>query len=196
MNQEFHEVKYLLCLQMLDAARIAEAFRKRGLYGAGHLGTDILELGELLKMVIESGTYPCASISMNLMLFSFVQALGRHWEWAARNEADVQLGTRLSQDATRFIAYGVDHIRSLTAMRPAEKESLNGHLDLMENGLVGLLGARAFIEPLVVISGGIDPVASFYERSFDEYLGRCAAAGLGDRRERSPIRSFLSLLRH
>jgi hypothetical protein len=196
MNQEFHEVKYLLCLQMMDSARIAEAFRKRGLYGAGHLGTDIKELGELLKMVIESGTYPCASLSMNVMLFSWVQALGRHWEWAARNDADIYLGTRLAQDATRFIAYGVDHIRSVVTSRPAEQESLNGHLDLMENGLVGMLGAPGFIEPLVMISGGLDPVTRFYERTFEEYLGRCAAAGLGDRRERSPIGDFLALLRN
>lgn len=194
MNQEFHEIKYLMCLQMLDAARIAEAFRKRALYGKGYLGRDCPELGDLLKMVIESGSYPCASASMNLMLFSFVQGLGRHWEWAARNEADTFLGTRLVQDATRFIAYGIDHIRSLLAVRPAEADALNGHLDLMENGLVGALGAPEMIEPLIVLSGGLRPVASLYARCFEEYAQRCQAAGLGDRRKRSPISHFLTLL--
>jgi hypothetical protein len=193
MNQEFHEIKYLMCLQMLDAARIAEAFRKRALHGHGRLGVECRELGELLKMVIDAGTYPCASASMNLMLFTFVQGLGRHFEWASRNAADRFLGTRLAQDATRFIAYGVDHVRSLTNVRPNEAEAINGHLDLMENGLVGVMGARELLEPLVVLSGGLDPVARFYASMFDEYLGRCRAAGLGDRRKRSPIPQFLQL---
>lgn len=195
-NQEFHEVKYLMCLQMLDASRIAEAFRKRALYGQGRLGVDCRELGELLKMVLESGTYPCASASMNVMLFSLVQALGRHLEWASRNPADRFLGSYLAQDATRFIAYGVDHLRQLTRARPHEVESLNSHLDLMENGLVGVLGAREVLEPLVVLSGGVDPVERLYGGLFEIYRARCEAAGLGDRRERSPIPHFLGLFRN
>jgi len=193
-NQEFHEIKYLMCLQMVDAARIAEAFRKRALYGDGRLGVDFRELGELLKMVAESGTYPCASASMNLMLFSWVQGLGRHLEWASENAADRVLGTLLCQDASRFIAYGVDHIRSLTRDRRHEVESISSHLDAMENGLVGLLGAPEFIEPLIVLSRGFEPVARFYGRATSEYFGRCETAGLGDRRARSPIPAFLALL--
>jgi len=195
MNQEFHEVKYLLCLQMIDAARMAEGLRKRALYGEGGLGQDFPELGELLKMVFESGTYPRASASMNLLLCSWVQALARHWEWASRNAADRFLGSHLAQDASRFLAYGVTHLRGLLAARPSEAEALNEHLDLLENGLVGLLGARAHLEPLVLLSGGLEPVAQLYARSFEEYARRCESAGLGDRRQRSPIPDFLRLLR-
>jgi hypothetical protein len=194
MNQEFHEVKYLLCVQMLDAARTSEAWRKRALYGDGGLGVDCPELGELLKMVAQSGTYPCASASMNVMLYSFVMTLGAHLEWAAKNLADSFLGARLAQDASRFVAYGVDHLRCLVRARPAEATSLNGHLDLMENGLIGWLGARAHLEPLVVLSGGFAPVRAHYERSAREYFERCDAAGLGERRARSPLGKFLSLL--
>jgi hypothetical protein len=194
MNQEFHEVKYLMCVQMIDAARTAEAWRKRALYGDGRLGVECLELGELLKMVMDSGTYPGASASMNLLLYSFVMTLGAHLEWAAKNGADSFLGTRLAQDAGRFVAYGVDHIRGVTAARPNEAHALNGHLDLIENGAVGWLGARAHLEPLVVLSGGFAPVRAFYERSVREYFERCEAAGLGDRRERSPLTKFLALL--
>ena len=195
VNQEFHEIKYLLCAQMIDATRLAEAFRKRALFGEGGLGKDSQELGELLKMVFESGTYPCASASMNLLLFSWVQAFGRHLEFLARNAADVFLATRLAQDASRFVAYGVDHLRSLLAVRPAEGESLNGHLDFVENGLVGWLGSRELLEPLVVLSGGIDPVRRMYEQAAREYLERCRAAGLGERAGRSPLPRFLALLR-
>ena len=194
MNQEFHEVKYLLCVQMIDAARTAEAWRKRALYGSGGLGVDCLELGELLKMVADSGTYPCASASQNLLLYSLVMTLGAHLEWAAKNAADAFLGTRLAQDSGRFVAYGVDHIRGVAKARPNERDAINGHLDLIENGAVGWLGARAHLEPLVLISGGFEPVRALYERSVREYFERCAAAGLGDRRARSPLGKLLSYL--
>lgn len=194
INQEFHEVKYLLCTQMFDAARIAEAFRKRALYGSGSLGVESRPVGELLKMVFESDSYPQASVSMNLMLFSFVQALGRLWDHVADNAADSFLGIRLAQDASRFVAYGTDHVRSLVRARPLMAEELNDHLDLLENGLVGALGAAEVIEPLILLAGSLQDVITFYERTSDEYLARCAAAGLGERRARSPLGGFLSML--
>jgi hypothetical protein len=194
MNQEFHEVKYLLCVQMFDAARIAEAFRKRALYGDGSLGVECVALGELLKSVFESDTYPQASLGMNVALMSWVQALGRHWEATATNAADVFLGTRLAQDATRFVAYGVDHVRQHLRHRAGELDLLSEHLDWTENSLVGALSAREMIEPLVLVSGGFEPVRRLYERAADEYFERCEAAGLGDRRGRSPLPGFLALL--
>ena len=194
-NQEFHEVKYLMCVQMFDACRIAEAFRKRALFGDGSLGVDSKALGELLKAIFACDTYPEASLAMNVMLFSWVQALGRHWEFTATNAADTFLGTRLAQDATRFVAYGVDHIRSLLRARPVETDILNEHLDLLENTLVGALGAPEFIEPLILLSGDLEPVVALYERTTEEYLRRCATSGLGDRRGRSPLPGFLELLR-
>jgi hypothetical protein len=194
MNQEFHEVKYLLCVQMFDACRIAEAFRKRALYGDGALGVDSPALGQLLKAIFESDTYPQASVAMNVTLFSWVQALGRHLEFTSTNAADTCLGTRLTQDTSRFIAYGVAQARTLVTERPLESELLNEHLDLIENVLVGALGAPEIIEPLVLISGGLDPVVRLYERTTHEYLARCHAAGLGERSSRSPLPGFVELL--
>ncbi len=195
MNQEFHEIKYLMCVQMYDAARISEAFRKRALAGDGQLGVDCPEFGAFLKSIFTADSYPEASASMNLLLFSWIQAIGRHLEYTATNAVDSFLGVRLAQDATRFIAYGVDHIRGLLHARPIEAERISNHLDLSENALVGALGAPEMIEPLVLISGGFEPVAGLYERTTDEYFRRCMAAGLGDRRSRSPLPEFLRLLR-
>lgn len=194
MNQEFHEIKYLMCVQMFDACRIAEAFRKRALYGDGSLGVDSPALGELLKAIFESDTYPEASVAMNVTLFSWVQALGRHLEFVATNSADGFLGTRLAQDATRFIAYGIGQVRTLVGARPSEADLLNEHLDLIENALVGAMGAPEAIEPLILTSGGLDPVIGLYERTTREYLERCRAAGLGDRSARSPLPRFVELL--
>jgi hypothetical protein len=44
INQDFHEIKYWMCTQMFDATRLAEAFRKRALYGQGALGCDSRKL--------------------------------------------------------------------------------------------------------------------------------------------------------
>ncbi len=194
-NQEFHEIKYLMCVQMYDASRIAEAFRKRALAGDGQLGVDCPELGDFLKSIFAADTYPEASVSMNVLLFSFVQALGRHLEYTSTNAADAFLGTRLAQDATRFIAYGVSHVRNLLRARPVEAERLDDHLDLCENALVGALGAPELIEPLVILSGGFEPVAGLYARTANEYFARCSAAGLRDRHARSALSEFLRMLR-
>jgi hypothetical protein len=194
MNQEFHEIKYLLCAQMFDAARIAEVFRKRALYGGGALGVDSRPLGELLKSMFLSDTYPEASAAMNLLVFSWVQALGRHWAATASNRADLYIGTQLAQDASRFLAYGVDHVRSHLHARPTQADTLADHLDLCENAWVGVLGAPEVIEPLVLLSGGFAPVAAFYARTAEEYFRRCETAGLGNRRPESSVTAFLSML--
>jgi hypothetical protein len=123
-----------------------------------------------------------------------VQALGRHWAATATNRADSYLGIQVAQDATRFTTYGLDHVRSHLHARPLQAEALTDHLDLCENAFVGVLGAPETIEPLVFVSGGFEPVAAFYERTAAEYFRRCAAAGLGDRREGSAITTFLRML--
>ncbi|MDD9801304.1 MAG: hypothetical protein OXU53_01900 [Deltaproteobacteria bacterium] len=194
LNIEFHEIKYLLCMQMLDGARIAEATRKRALYGAGSLGVDSQALGELLKMVADSDSYPQSSAGLNLHLASLLQSFARHLEWATDNAADAMIWTRVAQDASRFLSYGVDHLRTLLRARPGEAEELNQHLDLLDNGLVGALGATEVIEPLIVLSGGAQPVARLYETLAAELFSRCESAGLGPRRARSPLCDFLKLL--
>jgi len=60
--------------------------------------------------------------------------------------------------------------------------------------VLGIAGSPEFLEPLVLLaparaSPARSPGAAFVRRWFtgalEEYLERCAAAGLGDRRERS-----------
>jgi hypothetical protein len=79
--------------------------------------------------------------------------------------------------------------------RTRRASSRTASADLLENTLVGALGAPEFIEPLILLSGDLDPVVALYERATEEYLRRCASIGLGDRRGRSPLPGFLELLR-
>jgi hypothetical protein len=58
INQEFIELKSFMCAQMLDAARLLEAFRKRALYGGTGLGRASASAEQGLKEWLWADTYP------------------------------------------------------------------------------------------------------------------------------------------
>ena len=182
---------------MIDAARIAEAFRKRGTLRPRCTSvTDFRELGELAQDGARVGApTPCASASIERdALLLGLQGLGRrHWELGgAQRRRRLSRRRVVSSGRERdYIAYGDRPHPLESAVRPARRGriALNGHLDLMENGLVGLLGARELIEPLiVVVSGGTRFRSPTFYRgaAFEEYFERCASAGLGDRAQAQP----------
>ncbi|HJU09654.1 MAG TPA: hypothetical protein VJ728_02195, partial [Candidatus Binataceae bacterium] len=71
INQEFIELKSFMCAQMLDAARLLEAFRKRALYGGVGLGRASAAAEQGLKEWLWADTYPQGSLSINLILSGF-----------------------------------------------------------------------------------------------------------------------------
>jgi hypothetical protein len=115
-------------------------------------------------------------------------------EFVSNNPADTALGNRLTEDSSRPIAYGIQHVRSMIDGRESFCAELNEHLDTVDNGLVGLLGSREFIEALILASGSFETVAIFYRRIIEDYFGRCESAGLGKRNQRSPLSGFLALI--
>src|SRR6185295_11888765 len=70
INQEFLEMKSLLCAQMIEQARHLEAFRKRALVGGQGLKRASVAAEQALKEILFAETYPAASLAMNLMLGS------------------------------------------------------------------------------------------------------------------------------
>jgi hypothetical protein len=198
INHELMELKSWQCAQMMDAARLADAFRKRAIAGGTGLGHDHAALEELLKGVLDSGTYPGASVAANLALAGLVQVLLRQIGLSSPNPADQVLVRFAVQDVSRFLAYGVDHIRYLLGARPHERINLAGHLDGVENLMVGLLGAPIFFSALCVAAAGgresaraaIPLIERLYRRFVEEHLERRSAAGLGDEGE-SPLLAFV-----
>jgi hypothetical protein len=126
INQELIELKSWLCAQTFDAARLADACRKRALAGGAGLGHDVVALEHLLKGVLESGTYPCASASANLLLAGLMQGLLQHLGAASPNPADQALARLALQDVSRSLAYGSGHLRALLAARPHEASAIAG----------------------------------------------------------------------
>jgi hypothetical protein len=202
INHEFLEIVYYLCTQMLDAARLSEVFRKRVLAGGAGLGRDSRELEEFLKGVFDSDTYPLASCSANLVLMGLVQMLCRHLGSRARNAADLVVFSRATQDASRFLAYGVSHLKQRLVTRPHEAAAVDDHLRETENLLVGTLGSPELLEPLLILETGVPEqaaeatprVAKLYARLAEEHFQRLEAAGLGDRRKTSPLAELPALL--
>jgi hypothetical protein len=197
INQELVELKMWQCTQMFDAAQLADVFRKRAIAGGTGLGRDHTALGELLKSVFDAGNYPCASASAHLLLCGLIQVLLRHVGAVSENAADQTIARFGVQDVSRSLAYGIGHMQYLLERRPHEATSLTGHLDEVENALVGLLAAPIFISTLALITAGsrskagaaVPQVTALYRLLSDEHGARRRAAGIAS--EASPLEAFV-----
>lgn len=197
INQELVELKMWQCTQMFDAAQLADVFRKRAIAGGTGLGRDHAPLGELLKSVFDSSTYPCASASGYLLLCGLLQMLLRHLGAVSTNAADETIARFGVQDVSRSLSYGLGHMRYLISKRPHEAEAIRGHLDEVENTAVGLLSAPIFVSTLALLTGGsraeaaaaIPRVAALYRRFADEHAARRRAAGIAS--DKSPLEAFV-----
>jgi hypothetical protein len=200
INQELLELKMFQCAQMFDAARLADVLRKRAIAGGTGLGRDHAPLGELLKCVLDSGNFPCASASTHILLAGLMQILLRHIGACSPNEADQTISRFGVQDVSRSIAYGLQHMQYLLNERPHEGTSLKGHLDEVENALVGYLASPMLFSALALVTAGsrekatdaVPQVTALYRKFVDEHLERRDAAGIGS--DASPLAAFVSEL--
>jgi hypothetical protein len=154
INHEMIELKSWLCAQMFDAARLADAFRKRAIAGGTGLGHDHAAVEELVKGVLDSGTFPCASVCANLTLAGLMQLVLRQIGASSHRLVDQTLVAFALQDVSRFLAYGSSQARYLLAARPHERTALAGHLDGFENLIIGWLGSPLVYASLAVVRAG------------------------------------------
>jgi hypothetical protein len=197
INQEFIEQKSFLCAQMLDEARHVEVCRKRALVSGAGLGRASISAEQALKELLSAETFPEASLGSNLLLGSFALAMYRALAALADTRADRLIGTLCMQDVARSVAYGVAHMRYHLAHQPGRTEALADYLDRTEHTVVGIAGSPEFLEPLIVLAAGARDQAAlargsafarrWFASALEEYFGRCAAAGFGDRRSRSRL---------
>ncbi len=197
INQEFLELKSFLCAQMIDEARHVEACRKRALVTGEGLGRASVAAEQALKEMLSAETYPEASVTTNVLLGSFVLAMYRALAALADNRADRLLAMLSMQDVARSVAYGVGHARYHLTHQPGKAAALADYLDRSEHTVLGVAGSPEFLEPLILLAAGsregdaLPRGATFarrwFTRAVDDYLERCAAAGLGERRERSVL---------
>jgi hypothetical protein len=200
INHELFEVKSLLCVQMLDGAKIAEVFRKRALLKGYGLGQVSVPAEHFFKHLFEADSFAEVSASFYLLCGSLVLGVCRHGEYTAPTLMDKRIFRLVMQDIARLVAYGVAHLRYFFSHQPAKREILNESLDHSEALAAGFLGSPELLEPLIMLSGkgktsaGIAPVQMCIQRAVAEYFARCDSAGLGERRDRSELTSFVRSL--
>lgn len=204
VNQDFTEQKGFMCAQMLDAARLLEAFRKRALLGGVGLGRASVSGEQGLKEWLWADTYPEGSLCINLSLGGFLLALYRQIAAFAPSRTDRVLMGYAMQDAARQVACGLGHIRYHLQHQPGQAVALHEYLDDSEHVLVGLLGSPELLEPLIIIAGGgleHDEIRrgcaqsrKFVALVVREYLERVEAAGLTGRAQRTRLRGVVERL--
>jgi hypothetical protein len=198
INQEFLELKSLLCAQMIDEARHVEVFRKRALAGGQGLKRASASIEQALKELLFAETFPEGTFAMNVMLATLVAGVLEHAAATARLPLDARLFRLCLQDTGRTLAYGMGQARYLFAHQPHRRAQLDDYLERTEHCLFGIAGATELIEPLIVLSGGgtsreqigvgCRRVGTLMRNVVEAYLGRCDALGL-ERRGKSRLAS-------
>ena len=197
INQEFLELKSLLCAQMIDEARHVEVYRKRALAGGQGLKRASANIEQALKELLFAETFPDGAFAMNVMLATLVAKVLEHAAATARLPLDTRLFRLCLQDTGRTLAYGMGQARYLFAHQSHRCAQLDDYLDRTEHCLFGIAGATELVEPLIVLSGGgtsreqiatgCRRVGTLMRNVVEAYLERCDALGLVERRRKSRL---------
>jgi hypothetical protein len=134
---------------------------------------------------------------MNVMVGTLVAGVLEHAAATARTPLDARLFRLCLQDTGRTLAYGMGQARYHFAHQPHKRAVLEDYLDRTEHCLFGIAGATELLEPLIVLSGGgtgreqiaagIGAVGGLLRRTVEQYLARCDALGLAERRGRTRL---------
>lgn len=203
MNSDYQEVKNFIATQAMDEARHAEVFRKRCLAnGVGLLGANPPN-EHALKGILEGDTYSDASVFMHLLAEGFVLTMFRFSEFISPTPVDKRMFQLVMQDEARHVSYGMQHLKYVLDTAPEKREQIHSALDEAENHIFGTFSPE-FTEALVVLAGkgtkpanirkGLEIFGFFQQKQIDEYLARCARAGMPERKERSRFVEFAQAL--
>ncbi len=195
INHEFVEAKMFLCTQVMAEARHTEVFRKRALANGGGLGRARAVVEQFLKLILDAENYDEGSALMHLLGEGIVLSLFRAGELLAPSPVEKRIFRLCMQDEARHVAYGTMHLRYRLERDPSLAEDFHAYFDKGEELLSVLFSTPEVIEPMMVLaSGGVKQAEELglgaadilRGRVIEEYLQRCAHAGL-DRRGRLQV---------
>src|SRR5581483_5078173 len=177
ISYDFHEVKLFLATQIFDAARHAEAFRKRALANGGGLGRQTP--GNVARLIVDAQVFS----EMSLLLHVLVSAQTALWlrigAACAPGLAEYRLFALAQQDLARHLAYGLSHLRFLLEREPGRAAELHRYLDKGEGMIASDLERDAALgDALAILLGrgrdgaqaGRRRLAALGERWISEYL--------------------------
>jgi hypothetical protein len=185
---DFHEVKLYLATQIFDAARHVEVFRKRALVNGGGLG--VQTPGQLIRLVLEAQSFSEMSLHLHITLATQTQMLLRVLASVAHNPAEAAIGAFAVQDVTRWLAYGMTHLKELLTAHPQRRAEFHKYLDKSEGLLaVDMERDTPLNEAMAILLGGSLENAragaarwrAYQAQALREYLARLAWSGLDHR---------------
>src|SRR3970282_1057508 len=132
------------------------------------------------------------SFLMHVLGEGLVLDIFRGGEFLAQNRVEKDIYRLCMQDEARHVSYGTMHLKYFLEHHPNRaqaEEELHALADLTETGVLGFCVNPYIVEPLAVLAGngvqhidkGMDAVRVVYQRMREEYLNRCALAGLEGR---------------
>jgi len=205
INQEFIELKSLLCAQMIDEARHVEVFRKRALAGGQGLKRASATAEQALKEMVFGDSYAEGSVACNVLLGSLLLGVLGHAGAVTVSAVDQKIFRLVGQDVGRALAYGSAALAYHVAHRPGACDAMHDFLDHTEHTWLGVAASRELIEPLAILTAGgtdraavqnaMQKIGFTLERSLASYLAHLEKAGVKDRSRRSRLPQVLAAAR-
>jgi hypothetical protein len=191
LSYGYHEVKTLLATQVFEAGRAFEVFRKRALANGGGLG--IQGPGLFSRAILDARNF--SEVSLLLHIVHTTQTIGfyRVLERYAHNRAESTIFRYTLQDAGRWLAYGMEHLKYMLNKRPDRRREVHTYLQKAETILEQDWQRDTPIREAlaIIMSGGVEKMSFGMEKlawlrglQVEEYLRALDYAQLGDRREK------------
>lgn len=192
MSYGYHEIKLFMASTEFDSARQFEVFRKRAMSNGGGMG--VQSPGLYNRAMIDGRTWTEASLVLHVLSNSFLLGIYELGEYVAHNEAESKIFGLCMQDASRQIAYGVQHLKHFLSRYPERRPEAHAYLNKAEAVFVREQKSDTPLrEALIILLGGglekdqlragVARLEDFTRRWVRDYVARLAAAGIPERAE-------------
>ncbi len=198
-SPDFFEPRMFLVSQIMDEARHLDVFRKRALAnGGGLMQQSRAFAGGFGSSIDNARDFTEMSVRLHISGEGLILTVFRMGERMAYNDAEKAIYRLCGSDESRYVAFGVMHLRYLSEVDPGRKEEIHCLLDDVEAGLVigegtsaqNLLARRGVSgSSLAVLLGDGDAEAgeqlaqAMRQRQIKEYIQRVKVSGFGERFE-------------
>ncbi len=197
MSPDYMEARLFLMSQIMDESRHLEVFRKRALANGGGLLRRIdSSTGVVGSSTDQARDFTEMSSRLHITGEGAVLTLFRLGELMAYNEAEKTIYRRAAQDEARHVAFGILHLKYMSATCPERHDEIHTYFDEAEMrqatgaGAENPAGSNALTSAAlaVLLGGGKDKVdegrqllLAVRQRQVKEYFQRLKSAGFDDR---------------
>lgn len=155
IHPHYREVSSVLAMQVADEARHAEAFTRRADERGVGLGTTAASGQMSLQTLIEEPDFSTAVFLLCVMGEGTFLSLLKFLEERAPDPVTATLMRLAHRDEGRHVAFGMEHVRYVTALEPARRATFAAAVERRSQMLASVSGLSPYVhDALVVYSGG------------------------------------------